>query len=39
MDIENQTKKVMLNAITNYAKECSVEEVELQLMIRCIKFL
>tara|TARA_Y100001937_G_scaffold114117_2_gene163515 strand:+ start:8290 stop:8697 length:408 start_codon:yes stop_codon:yes gene_type:complete len=34
MDIENQTKKVMLNAITNYAKEYSVEEVELQLMIK-----
>ena len=34
MDIENQTKKTMLNAIGNYAKEYDVSELELQLMIK-----
>ena len=34
MDIEKQTKDVMLNAITKYAKEYEVTEMETQLMIR-----
>ena len=34
MDIEKQTKKVMLNAISNFSKEFEVTELETQLMIR-----
>ena len=34
MDIEKQTKDVMLNAISNFSKEYEVSELETQLMIR-----
>ena len=34
MDLEKQTKDVLLKAIKNYAKEYSVEEKEAQLMIK-----
>ena len=34
MDIEKQTKQVMLNAITNFSKEYNVTEMETQLMIK-----
>ena len=34
MDIEKQTKDVMLNAISNFSKEYEVSDLETQLMIR-----
>ena len=34
MDIEKQTKEVMLSAIKNYSKEYDVSEMEAQLMIK-----
>ena len=34
MNIEKQAKDVMLNAITNYAKEYGVTDLDIQLMIK-----
>jgi len=34
MDIEKQTKEVMLNAISNFAKEYEVNDLQTQLMIK-----
>jgi hypothetical protein len=34
MDIQKQTKEIMLSAISNFAKEYEVNELETQLMIR-----
>jgi len=34
MDIEKQTKDVMLNAISNFSKEYEVSDLDTQLMIR-----
>ena len=34
MDIEKQTKSIMLTAISNFAKEYEVSDLDLQLMIK-----